>query len=211
MKKILLIIFIAVASQLNSQDLPDTIWVESLTDTTFLIATGTMNARNNKLNIKYIDNVFDSAGVAEFAFNRIDRNEHAQRDADLIKLKADALTALYTDVNSILQNFTGSGYLGNSFQKYRHQLIGYYSAQLGASQIFVQLNADATAVQINAQGEPIGGGFLGTWDIINQSRFRLKNFFPANILPAGSVFNRLENPDTVFMAVGSNVILTKIQ
>lgn len=194
----------------HSQSAPDTIWVENLSDSTFIIGIGTMNTQNNKLNVQYVDQVFDSAGVANFAFNRIERNEQDQRNADLIKLKADALSALYSDVNSILQNFTGAGYLVNSFHKYKSQYVGYYQAQLGASQVFLQLKEDATATQVNAQGQAVQNGFSGTWDIINGSRWRLKDFFPSAIVPEGSIFNRLETPDNSFMSVGSAVVITKL-
>lgn len=208
---VFIVFFLLLSGAAFAQDVPDTIWVENITDSTFIIAVGTMNKRNEKMNIEYIDNVFDSVGVAEFAFNRIERNESTQREADLIKLRANALMALYSDVNGILQNFTGNGYLNNAFQKFAGELTGFYRAELNASQILIYVKPDATAVQVNAQGQPVEGGFTGTWDVINPSRWRLKDFFPVNILPAGSVLNRLNKPDNAFMAVGSAIVLTKIQ
>lgn len=194
-----------------SQTVPDTIFVEALTDTTFLIAVGERNRNNSKLNIRYIDNVFDSSGVANFAYNRIEENENLQWNADKIKLKADALTALYGDVNGILQAFTGAGYLAGAFERHSLSYIGYYRATRGATQSFFVLNIDGTAQQVNAQGQPIPGGFSGTWDVITAFRWRLKDFFPTNVLPAGSIFNRLDVGQSVFQAIGSNVIVTKIQ
>ena len=210
MNKLLLLIFLFAYSVCNAQNVPDTIWVESFSDSSFVVAIGTKNNRTNKMNIQYVDQVFDSAGVAAYAFSQIERNEQSQRKADLIKFKADALTALYSDVNSILQSFTGSGYLVKAFQQFKDEYIGFYRATLGGSSMIIRLDSDATAIQINVQGQPVENGLSGTWDIINGSRFRLKNFFPIAILPDGSVFNRLEAPDNAFMAAGSKVLLMKI-
>lgn len=211
MKSTFLIFFALCAAVFSgAQNIPDTIWVEPLTDTSFVVAIGTKNNRNNKMNVDYIDQVFDSAGVAAYAFSQIERNEQSQREADLIKLKADALTALYSDVNSILQSFTGSGYLVKAFQQFKDEYVGFYRATSGGSSMIIRLDSNATAIQVNAQGQPVENGLSGTWDIVNGSRFRLKNFFPTNILPNGSVFNRLEAPDNAFMAAGSKVLLMKI-
>lgn len=209
MKKIISILaFFPVL--LFGQNIPDTIFVEAISDTTFLIAIGKKNSNNDKLNITYIDNVYDSVQVAEFAFNRISRNEDQQWEADKIKLQADALTALYGDVNGILNAFTGAGYIANAFNKYRLSFIGYYQARLGNSSSYFVLNQDGTAEEVNSQLQPIQG-FSGTWDVVTSNRWRLKNFFPGNVLTDGSVLSRLDNPTNTFMAVGSNVVITKIK
>lgn len=217
MKYITISILTFFCSALVAQ-IPDTIFVEQYTDSTYLIAIGTTNKANDRLNVQYIDQVFDSVGVANFAYDCISENENTQRradlikmKADLIKMKADALTNLYADVNSLLNRFMGSGYLANSFARHYTTYIGYYRAKLGQSVSLFQLKADGTAIEVNAQGQPVQAGFSGTWDVITNSRWRLKNFFPTNILADDSVLNRLDNPDTAFMAVGSAVVLTKIQ
>lgn len=204
-------IFVFCGLSLQGQEVADTIWVEPITDTTFAVAIGTMNKTNNKLSVQYIDQVFDSVGVAQFAYSRIAENENSQRKADLTKLEADALTRLYSDVNGILNQFTGRGYLANSFDQHYTTYIGYYRARLGNSSSFFQLKADGTAVEVNRQGQQVQGGFSGTWDIINENRWRLKDFFPVNVLPAGSVLNRLENPQNRFLAIGSDIVVTKIR
>lgn len=210
MKTILITICLFVSLSLSAQ-IPDTIWIESLTDTTFAVAIGTMNKANDRLNITYVDQVFDSAGVANFAYQRIAENEDVQRQADLIKMKADVLTRLYGDVNSILQDFTGAGYLPTSFEKSYTTYIGYYQARINQSQALFQLKADGTAVEVNAQGQEVQNGFSGTWDVINKNRWRLKDFFPVSILPAGTILNRMENPNNQFRAVGLNLVVTKIR
>lgn len=197
---------------LFGQNIPDTIFVEPYQgDSLFLIAIGTFNRANTKLNVRYLDQVFDSVQVAEFAYNRISRNEERQQEADLIKLEADALTRLYGDVNGILNAMTGGGYLVNAFQRHFTTYIGYYKAQLGQSVSYLQLKANGTAVEVDTQGNEVQGGFSGTWDIVTDSRWRLKNFFPANILPDGAVYNRIGSPPNEFRAVGSNVVITKVR
>lgn len=211
MKKIFIFLAVIIPFLSFGQTIPDTIFVEAITDTTFLIAIGERNQNNSRLNIKYIDEVFDSVGIANFAYNRIEENENVQWEADKIKLRADALTALYGDVNQILQRFTGLGYLQITYDRHRLSYIGYYRATLGNLTTFFVLTQNGNAREVDANGQIIQGGLNGTWDIITSHRWRLNGFFPTNVLPAGSIFNRTENSGNVFRALNSNLVLTKIR
>jgi len=208
-KKILFLL--AFNPALLFSQIPDTIFAEALTDSTFLIAIGTKNKNNLKLNIQYLDQVFDSVGVAQYAFIRIEQNENQQHKSDVIKMEAEALVRLYGDVDDILQNFTGAGYLANAFSRYSTKYIGYYKAELGNTVSYFQLKDNAIAEEVLANGDIKIGGFSGTWDVINNNRWRLKGFYPKNILPAGSVLNRLEKPGNTFQAIGSRIVVTKIR
>lgn len=206
-----IIIILCFFPVLLTAQVPDTIFAEAYTDSTFVVAVGTRNATNGKLNIRYIDQVFDSVTVSQYAFDRIRENEDKQRAAELIQLEAAPLTRLYSDVNAILQQYTGAGYLVNAFQAYNTRYIGYYRAEYDGQTTYVRITQDAQAVEVNAQGQPVQNGYIGTWDIITPHRWRLKNFFPVSVVPDGTVFNRMETQVTEFRAVTSSLVLTKVR
>lgn len=221
MKQIILILIILLCLGFSaSGQVPDTMFVEidtatistpdtSYLDTFFLVAVGTKNARNDRLNISYIDAEFDSSGVRTYAFRQIKENEDKQGAADLRKMEADALTRLYGDVNNILRDFTGGGYLANARQAYGDRYTGYYRARVGNSVSFFRLRPNGTSVEVDAQGAVVVGGFSGRWNAITENRFRLVNHFPAGIVPAGTTFTRIINDR--FGAPGLQIRIRKIK
>lgn len=212
MKKYLFALFIVAPLFLVSQALePDTMWVENDTDSTFIIALGTKNQNNGKINVEYIDRIFDSLGVAQFAYERIYDNEMKKWEVERSQLQAAARAALYNDADRILNNFTGIGFLQSSMNRFKSEFVGPYIATLGQSRMLLILKQDGTATQVNPQGQPVQDGLSGTWDVINANRWRLKGFFPDSILPANSVFNRIPSDGDVFKALGSNLVLRKLK
>lgn len=194
-----------------SQPPADTLGVEALTDSTFLIWLGERNQKNDKLNIKYIDDVFDSLGVAQFAFEQIQKNEARQWEADRVKLQASAVTKLYLPVNQILTDFSGGNYLKTAFDIFKAELKGVYRANYDGQVILFRLKPIGEAVQINAQGGEIVGGYSGTWDILELNRLRIKNFFPVAIVPANAVFNRAADGGKQFKSLSTTLTITKIR
>lgn len=211
MKHFILFILFPLLATCAGAQVPDTVFVEAYTDSTYLIAVGNKNRVNGKMNIRYFDEVFDSAGVVNFFFNQVYENEQRQVAAERERAESAALTILYNDVNSVLQNFTGAGYVNNAFARHAATFTGFYRARNRQQVVLLQLLEDGTAVQVNAQGNPVQGGMQGTWDVITADKFRLKNFFPANVVPAGTAFIRAKAPDNVFFAPGVGVALEKLR
>lgn len=195
----------------SAQPPADTLGIEALTDSTFVIWLGEQNQKNDRLNKRYVDNVFDSLGVIQFTFNQIRKNEFRQWEADMVKLQAEAVTKLYKPVNKILNDFGGVGYLATSFKVFSPQIIGYYRADYNEQVVFLRLNPNGTAVQVNANGGEVSGGYSGTWSIFELNRFTLKDFFPVSILPVNSVFNRAADGGKKFKTLSSTLTLTKIR
>lgn len=216
MKKILTaFIFCAFASALTAQiGVPDTVGVIDKTDSTFIVFTGEYLPRLDTTVLRLIDQLFDTAGVTNLAFRYIKENEDRQGQSDRIRRESDAVTALYSDINAILVRFTGGGYLANAMQVYGAQYVGDYRAVHPVQgTAFVRLQEGGTAIQIDANGAPVGGGLSGTWQVITDfngmGRWRLVGFFPGAVLPAGTVFTRIV--ENRFGAPGVLLTIEKIR
>lgn len=207
---ILTIIFLSQVS-LFSQSLPvpDTVYLEQPTDSTYRVVReytfdngGTRTDKTEPL---------DSAGALLLLGNVIHDNELVQvrgvRD-----LKAQqALSAIYSDVNAGIDSIAGKGYLQLAFEKFGQKYVGFWTATIGQTTVIFQLKNDGTAIQVDNQGTPVEGGYSGTWNAISNQSFWLVNFLPSQFYPnRDRIVSIAGNSDTYFHLNG-NIIFKKVQ
>lgn len=191
MKKIIILIlfFAAIASisrGQNRQSPPDSLGFIQETDSTFRVIEGFSDVGYPQPVPPLNESAFDSAGVANYAFNVIARNEDELRAALQLVLAKERLTVTYPLANSLLQRFSGEGYIRRAWGELQSQFAGYWQADSASVTIYLRVFAQnetvngtnynaRDVVRVNAQGNPVGA-VRGTFWGIRPGLFQTDSF-----------------------------------
>jgi len=180
---------------------PDTVYVEQATDSTarivqeFTFPDGAQEVRKSP--------EMDSTAISAALVRTIYRNEERLNKAIRGISESQGLNPLYPVINSLLQTYAGSGYLPIQRQRTGGRFVGVYRVTFNASVIFMSLREDGVAIQINSDGTPVVGGYLGTWGPATEESFILSNFLPTNVLPPSERIVSRENGNNEFFTLNT--------
>lgn len=194
MKKIIILIllFAAIASisrGQNRQSPPDSLGFIQESDTTFRVIEGNSEVGYPQLQPPLFEAAFDSSGLANYVFNIIARNEDELRAALQLVLAKERLTVTYPLANSLLQRFSGEGYIPRAWGELQSQFAGFWQADSSNVTIYLRVFAQnetvngtnykaRDVVRVNASGNPIGA-VRGTFWGIRPGSFQTNSFFGA--------------------------------
>lgn len=206
-KLILILAFFGCLNVGFGQDV-DTVFVRQ-NEAGLSIWQGKLYSRLDTVVAEPIDAVFDTVGLVDYLYSVIERNEKLQGQADLIELKTSRRAKLYQNMNALIVQYNGSGYIQRSFEREGQRFLGYYRAKIGQTTSFFQLKGDGTSIEVDNEGREVQGGLNGQWYPVTNNRFRIVNHFPAQFVPAGTTFTRTQAGE--FQSPDSGVVIKKIQ
>jgi len=201
MKRIVnLLTFLFFAGILSAQ-VPDTVYIENVTDSTarvvqeFTFPDGSRTVNKSPQ--------MDSVQVAATLTRSIYRNEERLHRAIRGIKNSQGLNPLYPVINGLLQEYAGTGYLNLQRQRMGQRFVGYWRITLNQSTVYMALDRQGNAGQVDAQGNPVIGGYSGTWGPADEESFILVNFLPTNILPQSERIVSKENGANEFYTLNT--------
>lgn len=126
---------------------PDTVYYEISNDKVVIVTETVFD--NGSVSINKTE-ALDSATAVLYTGNIIHNNELSHVAGARILFKKAQLDAVYPDVNSVLLNISGSGYLPLAWNRYRSQYVGVWQLTNNQSEVLVYVQPNRTITQLDS-------------------------------------------------------------
>lgn len=215
--QILLFIVIAIVSKGVKGQIPDTLYYEAHTvmteeDTTsgFILYTSATLSNSQIPVIKPIDELMDSAQVAEYAFDLIYQNEYLNWVDEARLMDRQKSARLYAPVNNIIRDMYGYGFFVMTRKKFGSGYEGKWIARVnGGDIIWFTVDSFMNLTETEMNWTLKENGRSGKILVYTENRCKVQSFFAE--ADQRDFFNKqFDSPFFVIESEGNKVIMRKI-
>lgn len=224
MKKVQFLTMLFFSMQLSAQEIPSSVSLKSFTysrvtplgvsesfiaePSFYVVYEGIYYPNVDTVIEQPIDKVMTYSDVVNYMYNLVYRAENGNWMDEARMMTRNKLKGLVSSINSILTQLSGKTYFQMSEDKYSYAYKGVWSAEYSDTVEYFMLSDSGQVFECDIFGDEISGGKKGTYDIYTENRFKISNYFPQELVPYTTVFNKELNSDN-YSFFDANIKLKK--